>query len=312
MMPIRLSLFIFICTFGTLKGIGQFSYQYLEVLYDSAWTYKNLQVVPIRFKAARGVSGKSPTIGLQEALLMKKVQIKELPDKVGSYKGGVMITNKSKKSILIHSGDMITGGKQDRILPKTMVIAPGEKKEVLTVFCIEKDRWDEKPRPFFYGGSGDWEIRKIIDTKKSQAAVWKEIERQYSLAEQSSKTWSYYQLHSDTAKKNEYAKYFRERYDESDKGFAGFLFITGQEIMAVELFSKQDYTEASFDAMLGSYINSLSNESSPPMVPQPRQKRFLDNVLASKDSQGRLIRSQGAQHKYENVTIHMVVYGNGF
>lgn len=311
-MLLRVLLLLFLSTLGASYAIGQFSYQYVEVLYDSTWTYKNLQLIPIRFKAARGTSGKEPTISLNEAMLMKKVHIKELPDKVGSYKGGVMITNKSKKSILIHSGDMIAGGKQDRILPKTLIIPPGEKKEVLTVFCIEKDRWDAKPRPFFYGGSGDWEIRKTFDIKKSQAAVWKEIERQYSLNEQSSKTWSYHQLYSDSARKNEYAKYFRERYDESNKGFAGFLFITGSEIMAVELFSKTDYTDASFDAMVDSYINSVSKESNPPMVTHARQKIFLDNVLSSKEMQGKLVRSQGSQHRYENLIIHLVIYGLGY
>jgi hypothetical protein len=244
---------------------------------------------------------------------MKKVQIRELPEKLGTHKGGVMITNKSKKNILIHSGDMITGGKQDRILPKSMVIAPGEKKEVITVFCIEKDRWDPKAKPFVYGGTGDWELRKTFDLKKSQAAVWKEIERQYTLNKQTSKTWAYHQLKGDTLTQNEYFTYFRKQYDESGKGLAGFLFITGNEIMAVELFSKPDYTEAAFNGMIKSYIaTATAIGAQPPMVTQSRQKVFLDNILSSKDMQGKLVRSQGAQHKYENKVIHMVVYGMGF
>jgi hypothetical protein len=294
-----------------LPAYAQFSYQYLDVLYDSAWTYKNLQLIPVRFKTGRG-EGAGRYLSLHEAMLQKKVSIRELPPRIGSDKGSVSITNRSRSTIIIKSGDMIGGGKQDRIMRQTTLIPPGQKKEIMTVFCIEKDRWDDKARPFFYGGSGDIELRKAIDISKRQAAVWKEIDRQYSLDNASSKTWSYLKLFSDSARQDAYAKFFRKKYDESNGGFAGFIFITGSQIMGVELFSKSDYTKTSFDAMLASYINSLENGEHPPMVSTGRQRAFMDNILASKDSQNRLIRKQGSSHRHEGELIHIVVYGMGF
>jgi hypothetical protein len=303
--------FIFGAVALSFHSYGQFSYQYLEVLYDSAWTYKNLQLIPVRFKAGRG-EGKGKYLSLQDAMLQKKVLIRELPAKIGSDKGSVSITNRSRSTIIVKSGDMIGGGKQDRIMRETTLIPPGQKKEIMTVFCIEKDRWDDKARPFFYGGSGDLELRKAIDISRRQAAVWKEIDRQYTLQNTTSKTWSYLQLFSDTARNKSYAQYFKKKYAESNGGFAGFLFITGNQLMGVELFSKPDYTDASFDAMLASYINSLEDGDHPPLVSPGRQRSFMDNVLASKDNQNRLIRKQGAAHKYEGSVIHIVVYGSGF
>ena len=70
------------CLIVFLFGLGflcplfsqaQFSFQYVEVLYDSAWTYKNLQLVPIRFKAGRGGGGTGRYISLNEAMLQKKL-----------------------------------------------------------------------------------------------------------------------------------------------------------------------------------------------------------------------------------------------
>lgn len=305
------SLLIIFLSFG-LPVAAQFSYQHVEVLYDSAWTYKNLQLVPIRFKAGKGDGGTGNYISLSEAMAQKKAFVKELPNKVGSYKGGVMITNKSKKTILIQSGEMITGGKQDRVLAKTATIEPGQKKEVITTFCIEKDRWDNRAKPFFYGGSGDWELRKSIDVKKSQAAVWKEIDRQFLLRSESSKTWSYLQLYNDSTRLKDYAHFFREKFDKSNGGFAGFLFITGDIIMSVELFSKADYTTTSFDAMLATYINSLDQNSNPPMVSEGRKKIFLDNVLTTRETQYNLIKKQGVSHKQGSETLHIVIYGTGF
>jgi hypothetical protein len=283
----------------------------VNVLYDSAWTYKNLQLIPIRFKAGRG-EGKEKYLSLSDAMAQKKATIRELPSRVGTDKGSVSITNKSKRTIIVKSGDLIGGGKQDRIMAKTTLIPPGQKKEIVTVFCVEKDRWDDKPKSFYYGGSGDIELRKAIDISKSQAAVWKEIDKQYSMANTSSKTWSYLKLFSDSARKQEYAQYFKKRFDESNGGFAGFLFITGEQMMAVELFSKSDFTSASFHAMVASYINSVSDEDNPPRVSYTRQKTLLDNILTSRDAQSKLIRKQGASHRQDVELIHIVVYGTGF
>lgn len=303
---------IIFCLVWSIPGKAQFSYQYLEVLYDSTWTYENMQMVPIRFKAGRGEGGKGSIISLSQAMLQNKARIRELPSKVGTDKGSVSITNRSKQTILIKSGEIIGGGKQDRIMRQTTLIPPGQKKEIVTVFCVEKDRWDDKPKPFFYGGSGDIELRKAIDVARSQASVWKEIDRQYSLGNKSSKTWSYLKLFTDSTRNIAYARYFKEKFEQSKGGFAGFLFITGGQIMGVELFSKAEYTTTSFDAMTASYINSVSSTPDPPLVSQGRQKQFLDNVLISREAQAKLIRKQGAAHKEENQLIHIVVYGTGF
>ncbi len=297
--------------FNCESAFSQFSYQYVEVLYDSAWTFKNFQLIPIRFKAGRG-EGDGKYLSLADAMAQKKAIIRELPSKLGTDKGSVSITNKSKRTIIIKSGELIGGGKQDRIMAKTTLIPPGQKKEVVTVFCVEKDRWDDKPKSFYYGGSGDIELRKAIDVVRSQAAVWKEIEKQYSMANTSSKTWSYLKLFSDSARNQAYAQYFRQRFAESKGGFAGFLFIAGEQMMGVELFSKSDFTAISFEAMVASYINSISDADNPPMVSYGRQKTFLDNVLTSRDAQAKLIRKQGSSHSQDGTLIHIVVYGTGF
>ncbi len=312
-MPLRALFFIllFVNMFA-IPGRAQFSYAYLEVLYDSAWTYQNLQMVPIRFKAGRGEGGKMGYISLSEAMQQNKAKIREVPAKIGTDKSSVTITNKSKQTILIKSGEMIGGGKQDRIMRQTTLIPPGQKKEIVTVFCIEKDRWDDKPKSFFYGGSGDLELMKAIDISRSQASVWKEIDRQYSMGNASSKTWSYLKLYNDSSRHLEYSRFFKQKFQESKGGFAGFLFISGNHIMGVELFSKADYTTTSFDAMTASYINSVSDTPDPPLVSLGRQKTFLDNVLTTRETQAKLIRKQGAAHKQDGQLLHIVAYGTGF
>jgi len=306
-------LIFFLSLFFSIPVIGQYTYQTVEVLYDSAWTFKNLQLIPIRFKVNRGKPSDGGFITLSEAMLSKKAEIRELPEKIGSHKGAITITNKGNVPIVVQSGELLSGGKQDRVLSKTTIIPPKSKKEVLTTYCVEEGRWSRKSKPFRHGGTGDVELRKAIDISKSQAAIWKEIERQYHVRENTSKTWSYLELGTDSSRWNrEYHHYFKQKLDESKGGFAGFLFVTGNSILSVELFDNSVLTNVLFETMLASYVNSIGQKPDPPMVSTDRQKTFLDNVLTSREAQQNLIKKHGGSYRYENKILHMIVYGDGF
>ncbi len=306
-------LLIWLAFCGIRTAQAQFSYREVEVLYDSAWTYKNLQLVPIKFKAGRGQGGIGEVISLQEALLEKKVSLKEVEKKFGADKRYLTITNKTQKNILIQTGELVNGGKQDRAVAQTILIPPGRKKEVIEVYCIEKNRWDDKPRAFKHSGSGDLELRQIIDTRKSQVAVWKEIDRKFEERKEASKTWSYLQIHNDSTRGNlDYTRYFTRKMDESGGGFAGFLFVTGSTIVSVELFSEADLTTAVFKSMLATYVNSMLAVDDAPAVTDERKKQFLDAVLTTRETQVKLIKQQGNAYRYEGKMLHMIVYGTGF
>ena len=307
----------YISTFFLIISISisvdaQYTYQTVEVLYDSAWSFKNLQLIPIRFKVSRGASDMG-FITLSDAMLSKKAEIRELPEKIGSHKGAITITNKGNVPIVVQSGELLSGGKQDRVLSKTTIIPAKTKKEVLTTYCVEEGRWSRKSKPFKHGGTGDVELRKAIVMRKSQATIWKEIERQYQVRENTSKTWSYLELSLDSSRWNpEYQQYFKKKLEESKGGFAGFLFITGNSILSVELFDNSNLTNVLFETMLASYVNSIGQKPDPPMVNTDRQKTFLDNVLTSREAQQNLIKKHGGSYRYENKTLHVIVYGDGF
>jgi hypothetical protein len=296
-----------------LPASAQFSYNDVEVLYDSAWTYKNLQLIPIRFKAGRGRNTIGPMVSLSEAVGRKKASIKEIGGNTQPDKGYVSITNKLKENILVHSGELIKGGKQDRAMAATRIIPGKSKKEILDVYCIEKMRWQNNPKKFYHSGSGDIELRKVMDTKKSQIGVWKEIDRQFQENAQESETWSYLELPVDSTRNNaDYTAYFKQKMAESGAGSAGILFITGNKIISVELFASADITRAIFDSMLATYIRSMKKNTDPPVVSRGRQKTFLDNVLTTRETQVKLISQQGNAYKHLGKTIHIIVYGSGF
>ena len=79
-------------------------------------------------------------ISFEDAMKQGKISVKESALPGGADVGLLTIKNHSKKNILLHSGDMFTGGKQDRAFAETTIIAPDEQNH-MPVFFIEKGRW---------------------------------------------------------------------------------------------------------------------------------------------------------------------------
>ncbi|MEJ7829881.1 MAG: DUF6569 family protein [Segetibacter sp.] len=105
----------------------------VEVQYDSGWTYKNLKLIPVKFTGAPGkknlIATSEKVVSLPSAMKQKKVSVKEIVTDEGSDRSVLAVKNLSKDKILINRGDVVTGGKQDRMVAETIIIPPGREKK---------------------------------------------------------------------------------------------------------------------------------------------------------------------------------------
>ncbi len=99
-------------------------------------TYENLTVFLIR--GPDRIKGKK-FLTLQEAMAGKKLVIEE----TGNVNRLIVINN-SDVSIYIQSGDIIKGGKQDRVLQHDIIIPPNSGKQPISAFCVEQGRWQRR------------------------------------------------------------------------------------------------------------------------------------------------------------------------
>jgi hypothetical protein len=53
----------------------------------------------------------------------------------------LVLINRSKRPLLLLAGELVSGGKQDRIIAKDRIVAPGAAPLPLDVFCVEHGRW---------------------------------------------------------------------------------------------------------------------------------------------------------------------------
>src|SRR5204863_6795265 len=59
----------------------------------------------------------------------------------GAQVNQLVLVNNSKKPLLLLAGEIVTGGKQDRIIGKDRLV-PAESDPIdLSVFCVEPGRW---------------------------------------------------------------------------------------------------------------------------------------------------------------------------
>jgi hypothetical protein len=100
----------------------------------------------------------------------------------GDQVNTLVLVNNSSKPLLLLAGEIVTGGKQDRVIAKDRIVPPGGDPIDLSVFCIEPGRWVESSAQF--GGSSKAQlgsfmvqptVRQRAMVAKDQQQVWDSV-----------------------------------------------------------------------------------------------------------------------------------------
>lgn len=143
--------------------------------------YENAAFVPVLSTTPPADEPVDDTITLAEAKKNGWVEIIELPgdEQVSLLK----VRNNGPKPLLLLSGELLLGGKQDRVVAKDTIVPAGETKDV-EVFCVEHGRWDGMSRSFEYGGTMVPDKVRKSAQYGGQAEVWGEVaEKNETLAQ---------------------------------------------------------------------------------------------------------------------------------
>jgi hypothetical protein len=142
-------------------------------------TYENITIFPVVSSFTQDTSS---FLTLDEGLSSGEVIISEQgtaglartrdgrPVAVPQYNSGasvnqLVLINRSKRPLLLLAGELVSGGKQDRIIGKDRIVPVGSEPLPLDVFCVEHGRWT--------GASSQFGASKTIvhPSVREQAAV---------------------------------------------------------------------------------------------------------------------------------------------
>jgi hypothetical protein len=94
----------------------------------------------------------------------------------------LVLVNNSKRPLLLLAGEIVTGGKQDRIVAKDRIVPANADPIDLGVFCIEPGRWTESSATFGAAGKSaansfmvQPEVRERAMVNQDQQQVWDSV-----------------------------------------------------------------------------------------------------------------------------------------
>jgi hypothetical protein len=122
----------------------------------------------------------------------------------GAQVNRLVLVNNSKRPLLLLAGEIVSGGKQDRVIGKDRIVPPESDPVDLSVFCVEPGRWVETSNNFgaseaMYGRNvggpipsaapppmammAQPSVRAKAMADKDQSQVWAEVRKQQSAME---------------------------------------------------------------------------------------------------------------------------------
>ncbi len=300
---------------GRVDGdLFPFNLDYVTVDFsnESNYTYKNLRLVPIRAKETfRRVLGDiGYYISLQEAIDSDKVVINEV-----SRSGRVntlLVRNLSADTLFVMSGEILVGGKQDRVIASDMLIPPNNGQSKLPVYCVEKGRWkygqgDGKFTEYY--GMANEHLRDIIDHDGGQQSVWSEVSKSNKRDGVNSGTDAY-TAHANNRRfrqqEQEYINFFQNVFEGQDD-IIGVIAVTGNVIEGADLFISNRLFIQEYRKLIYAYLDEAITYGSPVRVEQVTIANYA-NQLLTPQTQERFVDEKGQAFRRGNQVIHIAVY----
>lgn len=214
--------------------------------------------------------------------------------------------NQSQDTIFLMAGEMIKGGKQDRILAQDMILPPNSGKVEIPVFCAEKDRWTyntDAPKAFRHTGKiSPLFIRSTIQMPMTnQSEVWNAIQlidvKQALILPSEDQNEGYNNL------TQAYLNFFGEQFGE-DKTIVGILAISGERILGCDIFATPQLFQQQYPNLLYAYAAEAILHGTAPILPLSGAYAYLHQCLRNEQAP-----SSTAHHfKVGSTKIHLNTY----
>lgn len=226
------------------------------------------------------------------------------------------IENKSTDTVFIMSGDVIRGGRQDRVLAENMIVLPRSIRNI-EVFCVEHNRWsyptpvDEassngKEEVFAFRGYynvASKDIRATLHGSRDQQEVWNNVSaiRAQHGVETSTEAYADLEISDDfKSNKNAYLQFFEEAFKDQDN-VVGVIAISGNKIISTDIFGHSSLFQKCYSALLHSYVTDAVSWKSTGEISEERLGHYTKNIEKSLIGE---TTDQGSIFSYDGRLVH--------
>ena len=289
---------------------SQITYDQVLVDYDSAIEYKNLKLIPVRRKGPANPGG-ADLISLNAAIRKGYVQVSERGTASTENVHWLRIKNNSKNPVFIASGELLAGGRQDRVVTNDTVLLPNGRDQYVSVMCVEENRWSKKEKKFTYQNYANPKLRRVIDHERNQLLIWKEIFHQLDSSKIVAPTLSYVSRRIEKkliTPQDEYMRHFRQRIKQQDSSIVGFVCVTGNKVMGSDIFSFGNLFYEEMDALLHGYVEEAISYGAKPVMRDEQIMTYTDKFLKDEGRQEQYLKKNGKMFRFQGKVIHITSY----
>lgn len=203
----------------------------------------------------------------------------------------LMVDNRGKTHVLLLAGEILVGGKQNRVLREDILLPPLSGPRALGVYCVEQGRWNEGRRDFesksTFAHPG---LRREVYDKADQARVWSEVARSARAAAAPSPTSSYQQVYEQPAVRRDLDAAERGLDLRLASGARGAAVFVGGDFGGLDVFRDASLFAREWRKLLRAYAVDVYARPSAPPVPEAAQRAELQRLLAGAAAAPGLLR----------------------
>ena len=178
----------------------------------------------------------------------------------------VILRNASTNYVFILAGEIVTGGRQNRIFKSDLLLPPNSGPILVEVYCVERGRWVKRAEKFNPDGNiaGNW-LRQRAQQNIAQEEVWREVEKNAKSLKTHSETQDLSQMINDPKVQEGLARRRSETLRCIPRGTVGLVVAHNGRIIGADIFEspalfqklrRKIIDSYSLQATLADYISS--------------------------------------------------------